>query len=352
MSEIKLKKNPLSLQLNAEDFLPASEEEKKELVIMRQSTTYWKDALQRFSKNKVAMVSFVIIILIMISAFIVPIFYPYQYDQQVRGSEDLRPMEYSQMEQQKITKGASVFPHIFGTDKFGRDMAVRTMIGARISLLVGLVASALVLLIGSIYGAISGYFGGKVDLFMMRIVDIIYSVPDMLIIILLQVTLKEPLNALFNSNPAFAGLQQVGVGLISIFITFSLLYWVGMARIVRGQIMMLKEQEFVTAARALGASNRRIIAKHLLPNCIGTLIVTTTLQIPSAIFTEAFLSFLNLGVAAPMASLGSLANDAIGGITSYAYRLVVPSVAISLIILSFNLFGDGLRDAFDPKLKK
>ena len=134
--------------------------------------------------------------------------------------------------------------------------------------------------------------------------------------------------------------------------SFSLLYWVGMARIVRGQIMILKEQEFVTAAKALGASSRRIITKHLLPNCIGTLIVTTTLQIPTAIFTEAFLSFLGLGVSAPMASLGSLASDAIGGITSYAYRLVVPSVAISLIILSFNLFGDGLRDAFDPKLKK
>ncbi|NLJ32101.1 MAG: ABC transporter permease [Clostridiales bacterium] len=352
MSEIKLKKNPLSLQLNAEDFLPASEEEKRERIVMRESTTYWKDALQRFSKNKVAMVSFFVIILIMLCAFIVPVFYPYQYDQQVRGSEDLRPMQYSEMELQKISKGESVFPHIFGTDKFGRDMAVRTMIGARISLLVGLVASALVLLIGSIYGAVSGYFGGKVDLVMMRIVDIIYSVPDMLIIILLQVTMKEPLNRLFSSNPALAGFQQIGVGLISIFITFSLLYWVGMARIVRGQIMMLKEQEFVTAAKALGASNRRIIAEHLLPNCIGTLIVTTTLQIPSAIFTEAFLSFLNLGVAAPMASLGSLANDALDGITSYAYRLVVPSVAISLIILSFNLFGDGLRDAFDPKLKK
>jgi len=226
------------------------------------------------------------------------------------------------------------------------------LLGSKISLLVGLVASALVLLIGSIYGSIAGYFGGKVDLVMMRIVDIIYSVPDMLIIILLQVSLKEPLNNLIANNPAFAGLQTVGVGLISIFITFSLLYWVGMARIVRGQIMSLKEQEFVTAARALGASNGRIIRKHLLPNCLGTLIVMTTLQIPSAIFTEAFLSFLGLGVAVPMASLGSLASEAVGGITSFAYRLVVPSVAISLIILSFNLFGDGLRDAFDPKLKK
>lgn len=352
LDDRKLKKNPFSLQLNAEDFLPASADEKQSLVVMRESTTYWKDAVRRLRKNKVAMVAFVVIILVMFCAFIVPSFYPYHYDQQIRGSEDLRPMQYSEMELKSISQGKSVFPHVFGTDSFGRDLGIRVMIGARISLLVGLIASFLVLLIGSIYGAIAGYFGGKVDMVMMRIVDIIYSVPDMLIIILLQVTLKTPLTNLFDSNPAFAGLQKVGVGLISIFITFSLLYWVGMARIVRGQIMTLKEQEFVTAAKALGASNRQIIAKHLLPNCIGTLIVTTTLQIPSAIFTEAFLSYLGLGVAIPMASLGSLASDALGGISAFPYRLIVPSVAISLIILSFNLFGDGLRDAFDPKLKK
>nr|WP_050697578.1 MULTISPECIES: ABC transporter permease [Eubacteriales] len=347
-----MKKNPLSFHLDADDFLPASEDEKQQLDIMRESTTFWKDALKRFSKNKVAMVAFVVIILVMILAFIVPNFYPYDYDQMVRGSENLWPMQYSQAEQARIDAGEDVFPHIFGTDKLGRDLGIRVLTGARVSLLVGLVASALVLLIGSIYGSVAGYFGGKVDLIMMRIVDIIYSVPDILIIILLQVTLKAPLQALFDSSSIFDGLNRVGVGLISIFITFSLLYWVSMARIVRGQIMTLKEQEFVTAARALGASNGRIIRKHLLPNCIGTLIVTTTLQIPSAIFTEAFLSFLGLGVAAPMASLGSLAADAINSIASYPYRLFVPAVAISIIILAFNLFGDGLRDAFDPKMKK
>ena len=352
MEDIKLKKNPLSLQLDPDDFLPASDEEKRQLDVMRESTTFWRDALKRFSKNKVAMVAAVVILLVVICAFIVPNFYPYEYDQQIRGSENLWPMEYSEEEQALIASGESVFPHIFGTDKLGRDLGIRVLPGARVSLLVGLVASALVLLIGSIYGSVAGYFGGKVDLIMMRIVDIIYSVPDILIIILLQVTLKAPLQTLFDSSPVFDGLNRVGVGLISIFITFSLLYWVSMARIVRGQVMTLKEQEFVTAAKALGASNGRIIRKHLLPNCIGTLIVTATLQIPSAIFTEAFLSFLGLGVAAPMASLGSLASDAINSINSYPYRLFIPAAAISIIILAFNLFGDGLRDAFDPKLKK
>ena len=352
MEDIKLKKNPLSLQLDPDDFLPASDEEKRQLDVMRESTTFWRDALKRFSKNKVAMVAAVVILLVVICAFIVPNFYPYEYDQQIRGSENLWPMEYSEEEQALIASGESVFPHIFGTDKLGRDLGIRVLTGARVSLLVGLVASALVLLIGSIYGSVAGYFGGKVDLIMMRIVDIIYSVPDILIIILLQVTLKAPLQTLFDSSPVFDGLNRVGVGLISIFITFSLLFWVSMARIVRGQVMTLKEQEFVTAAKALGASNGRIIRKHLLPNCIGTLIVTATLQIPSAIFTEAFLSFLGLGVAAPMASLGSLASDAINSINSYPYRLFIPAAAISIIILAFNLFGDGLRDAFDPKLKK
>ena len=186
---------------------------------------------------------------------------------------------------------------------------------------------------------------------MMRFVDIIYTVPDILIIILLMVTLKYPLQSLADRVKGFAWINTLGVGLICIFIVFALLYWVGMARIVRGQILALKEQEFVTAARALGASHGRIIRKHLLTNCMGALIVTTTLQIPASIFVESFLSFIGIGVAAPLPSLGSMASDAIGGITSYPHRLLAPAITISLVILSFNLFGDGLRDAFDPKLK-
>lgn len=222
--------------------------------------------------------------------------------------------------------------------------------GSRVSLTVGLVASAIILLIGSLYGSIAGFFGGWVDMVMMRIVDIIYTVPDVLIVILLAAVLNYPLKEL-AMKPGFEWIGLIGVNLISIFVVFALLYWVGMARIVRSQIMILKEQEYVTAARALGASSGSIIKKHLLTNCIGTLIVTTTLQIPSSIFTESFLSFLGLGVNAPMPSLGSLASAALNGLQSYPYRLFAPALMISIIILSFNLLGDGLRDAFDPKLK-
>lgn len=317
---------------------------------MRESVGFWKDGMRRLKKNKIAMVSLIVVLVIFVLSFVIPTVYPYKYEQQIKTSVNLAPMQYSETELAQIEAGEKVFPHILGTDNLGRDYAVRVMMGSRVSLLVGLVASAIILLIGSLYGSISGFFGGWVDMVMMRIVDIIYTVPDVLIIILLAAVLNYPLKDL-SQKPGFEWIGVIGVNLISIFLVFALLYWVGMARIVRSQIMILKEQEYVTAARALGASSGRIIRKHLLTNCIGTLIVTTTLQIPSSIFTESFLSFLGLGVNAPMPSLGSLASAAINGLQSYPHRLFAPAIMISVIILSFNLLGDGLRDAFDPKMK-
>ncbi len=347
-----MQQNPLSFQskLTPEDFLPASQEEKESLVIMRESVGFWKDGFRRLRKNKVAMVSLVIIVLVMLFAFVVPSFYPYSYKTQIKGANNLAPMEYSKEEQAKIDAGEKVFPHILGTDKLGRDYAIRVMMGCRISLIVGLGATLIILIIGAAFGSFAAFMGGWVDLFMMRLVDIIYSIPDILLIVLLSIVLKSPLEKL-TTVPGFGWLETVGVNLISIFAVFALLYWVGMARIVRSQILMLKESEYVTAARALGAKTGHIIKKHLLTNCIGTLIVTTTLQIPSSIFTESFLSFLGLGVAVPLPSLGSLASEAMNGMNTYPYLLFIPAILISLIILSFNLFGDGLRDAFDPKMK-
>lgn len=318
------------------DFEPATQEERANFIKIQDSVSYWQDAWRRLKHNKIAMVSLFVIIGLILFAFIGPFFRQYTYAEQLRGFENVRP--------------CWDFP--FGTDGLGRDLLVRIMFATQISMIIGVVASLIVLFIGSIYGAISGLLGGMVDNIMMRIVELIYSVPDMLVVILLSVVLKQPLNELFNSHESLRFLQTLGPGIIGIFITFGLLYWVGNARIIRGQVLMLKEQEFITAARALGAGNSRIIRRHLLPNCVGQLIVITMLQIPAAIFLESFLSFLGLGVSAPMASLGSLAADALKGIYTYTFRLSIPAAILSILILAFNLFGDGLRDALDPKLKK
>ncbi len=261
---------------------------------------------------------------------------------------------YSKAELERKAAGEKVFPHVFGTDRNGRDIMVRLMIGTRVSMLIGICAALLVLLIGATYGSISGFFGGKVDAVMMRIVELIYSVPEILVVLLLSTALKPVLVNFQNSGSGFFQnlVGVMGPNLISMFIAFGLLYWVTMARIIRGQILQLKEQEYVTAVRALGAKSGRIIKHHLLPNCIGQIVVTTCLQIPSAIFLESFMSFLGVGVSTPMTSLGSMASDALKGVETYGYRLVIPALFLSVMILAFNLFGDGLRDALDPRLKK
>ena len=245
-----LKKNPLSLQLNVEDFAPASNEEKKSLVIMRESVNFWKDGMRRLRKNKIAMVSLVVILLIAFMAYVLPSLWPYSYELQIKGSNNLAPFEYSAAEQKLIDAGEKVFPHILGTDRMGRDFAVRVMMGTRVSLSVGLLASVLVLLIGATYGAISAFAGGWIDNIMMRITDILYTIPDILLIILLAMAIKEPLEGL-ATKPGFGWMQKLGPNMVSIFIIFALLYWVGMARIVRSQVLTLKESEYVTAAPVL-----------------------------------------------------------------------------------------------------
>ncbi|MBN2540321.1 MAG: ABC transporter permease [Bacilli bacterium] len=354
--KVKLYTKPFSFHINVESFIPATEEEKRQQIMLRESTSFWKDGFRRLWKNKVAMTCVFILSIIILSIIIIPMVWPYTYDDQLGVSQglpvdssysNLRPFEYGETEQELIASGESVFPHIFGTDSAGRDYFIRVIFGTRVSLSVGLFASLLVLIIGTIYGSIAGYVGGKVDLFMMRIVDIIYSLPDLLVIILLSVVF----NQLFKDALSGTIFASLGANMISIFIVFGLLYWVGMARLIRGQILSLKEQDYVLAARSIGASHSRIIRKHLLPNSISVIIISTALQIPSAIFTESFLSFIGLGVAAPMPSLGSLASLALSGVFSYAYRLIIPALFISFIVLSLNLLGDGLRDAFDPKMK-
>lgn len=262
---------------------------------------------------------------------------------------------YSVSELERKAAGEKVFPHIFGTDMYGRDILVRVMYGARVSMSVGVFAALLVLVIGALYGSISGYCGGKVDAVMQRIVELIYAVPEMLVVLLIATAMKPILTEYVNSGgggPVKSFVSVLGPNLISLFIAFGMLYWVTMSRIIRGQVLQLKQQEYVTAARALGASGGRIIRRHLLPNCIGQIVVTTCLQIPSAIFLESFLSYLGVGVSAPLPSLGSMATDALSGMYTYTYRLIIPAIVLSVMILAFNLFGDGLRDALDPKLKK
>ena len=352
--EIMPKKAPLSLQIDLKKFEKATDEEKIQQDVMTDSTSFFRDGMRRLMRNPLAVMSLILLAAIIIVILVAPMIVPYGYEEMLsingkrdKGAKNLAPFTYSEAEQRYIDQGNSRFPHIFGTDEQCRDYFIRVIYGARVSLSVGFFASIIVLIIGLIYGSISGYIGGRTDLIMMRIVDIIYSLPDMLMVILLSVVLQEILH--FKSGSALAAL---GTNMVSLFIVFGLLYWVGMARLIRGQILSIKENDYVLAAKSIGAKSGHIIRKHILPNCLSVIIISTALQIPSAIFTESYLSFVGLGVQAPMPSLGSLANAARGGLQSYPYKLVFPALMICIIVLSLNLLGDGLRDAFDPKLKR
>ncbi|MDF2546726.1 MAG: transporter permease [Anaerosolibacter sp.] len=300
----------------ADMWQPVSIEERNSEKIVRPSMTYWQDAWRRLKKDKLAMLGLITIIAI----FAIAIAGPWLSD-----------ITYSDQNLLRANESPSA-DHWFGTDNFGRDMYIRVLYGARISLLVAVIATVANFFIGVLYGGISGYVGGRVDNIMMRLVDIIFTIPVTLYAIILMVV--------------------IGSGLKSIIITLGSIFWVTMARVVRGQVLSLKEQEYVLAARTLGASTWRILVRHLIPNAMGPIIVTATMMIPGAIFTESFLSFIGLGVSAPMASWGSLASDALGGLRSYPYQLFAPAIAICITMLAFNFLGDGLRDALDPRMRK
>ncbi len=282
----------------------------------RESLSYLQDAMNRLRKNKIAMLSAVLLIIILLIAIFGPIISPYGYEEIVKGN---------------LNKGPSL-QHIFGTDTLGRDLFTRIAVGAQVSLFIAFVAAIINVVIGVIYGGVSGYFGGKVDLFMMRFVEIIYSIPNLLWVIMLTVVL--------------------GPGLQTIIISIAVTGWGGMARIVRGQILSLKQSEYVLAAKVLGAGGARIIRKHMLPNIMGPIIIELTFSIPTAIFTEATLSYLGLGLPVPLASWGTLANEGARLFIRFPHQLIFPAIFISLTMLSFNLLGDGLRDALDPRLRR
>ena len=298
------------------DFSPLKKDSVDNEKAIRPHIGFRQDAWLRLKKNKAAMAGLGIIILISLLAIFGPLLSPYSYSDQSLSEANQPPSA----------------AHWFGTDNLGRDLATRVCYGARISLSIGIVASLINLGIGVLYGGISGYFGGRIDSVMMRIVDILYGIPLLLYVILLMVVLKP--------------------GLLNVFLALGLVYWLRMARIVRAQVLGLKDLEYILAARVLGASHQRLILGHLLPNSLGPIIITLTLSIPEAIFTEAFLSFIGLGVSAPMASWGVLASEGVVTLRSYPFQLLSPAIAISLTMLGFNFLGDGLRDALDPRMRR
>lgn len=303
-------------KINKEDFEFVGTHGEDAEKISRPSLTFWADVWMRFKKNKLALTGIILLGLLAFMAIFGPLMTPYTYEQTNLVNANQPPSA----------------AHWFGTDDLGRDVFTRVWEGARISLFIGIAAATIDLLIGIIWGGISGYAGGRTDEFMMRFADILIALPYLLVVILLMVVMKA--------------------GLLTMIIAMTITGWINMARIVRGQTMQLKSQEFVMASQTLGANTSRILTKHLIPNTMGPILITMTLTVPSAIFTEAFLSYLGLGVPAPLASWGTMASEGLPAMKYYPWRLFFPATFICLTIFAFNVIGDGLRDALDPRMRK
>lgn len=303
-------------------FQPASIENKDSDAIKRPSIKYWPDVWRRLRMNKLAMVGLYVIIGFIIMAAIGTEINGFKYFEQNLDLINLKPNSV----------------HWFGTDELGRDLFTRLWLGARYSLFIGVVAATIDFLIGVVYGGVAGIATRRVDSIMMRIAEVIYSIPYLLVVILLSVVFSQ------------AG---QGTSLFVIILAMSLTGWVPMAILVRGQVLQLKESEYSLAAEALGANKNWILVKHIIPNTLGPILVNVTLTVPRAIFAEATLSFLGLGLQLPKSSLGSLANDGLAGLAvGNGYQILIPAIFISLIMFAFNVLGDGLRDALDPRLRK
>ncbi len=302
--------------LSPDLFEPAIVQEDEKEKIAAPHLNAFQDAWIRLRKNKAAVISMVVIAIILLFAIFAPMLSSYNYRATDYNNIYLKPC----------------LEHPFGTDKYGRDLWVRCWMGTRISLLIGVFAAMLDLFIGVTYGAISALVGGKVDSVMQRVIEVLVGVPSLIVIILLMM------------------LMPAGLGTIAV--AMAITGWIGMARLVRAEILKLKSSEYVQAAILLGTSQGKIITKHLIPNTVGVIVINTMFTIPSAVFTEAYLSFIGLGLQEPNASLGVLINNGYSVLQSYPHALVFPAVIIVLIMVCFSIFGDGLRDALDPKMRK
>jgi oligopeptide transport system permease protein len=335
-------------EITQDMFEPSAKDISESEKIEKPSLNYWQDSWLRVRKNKAAIVSLVVLVILILLAFIGPLLTPYKFDTQttsnsnlpprIQGLEDISWLPFDGSLTRK--DGTVYYPYEdreveeyywFGTDNLGRDLFARIWKGTQVSLLIAFVAALVDMVIGVAYGAISGYLGGRVDSIMQRIIEIIVGIPNLIVVVLMILILKP--------------------GIIPIIIALTITGWVSMARVVRAQVLKMKNQEYVLASKTLGLSDRKIIFKHMIPNMFGVIMINTMFSIPSAIFFEAFLSFIGLGLQEPDASLGTLIDSGYNAMIAFPYQMIIPAVVISLLMVTFNLIADGLRDALDPKMR-